>query len=334
MTDIQLIQPEWLWLIPLIALTPWLIKRGYLETAGQQIPATPVKHPLTEEVSVRTARYGKRSQLLVITSACLILLTLAQPVKQGAQLSSPPVPVDIMLIIDTSVSMVLDDYQLDGQTVDRMTMTQVLLDRFTRHYSGKRIGIVVLGDKPHILLQPSEDHELVRHLIHRLKPTVAGRQAALGDAVAVAAKHVNNSDEGSPDTVMVMISDGVLPSGNLSPVEGARRAAESGATLHTIAIGAISMRDSEQASLLYEPADTGLLQEMAQITGGSSFHAVDAAAMDSALRVIEEHQEKSATLHPALQLQEALYIWPLGLAIVLLAINGLLPYLNTRGRSS
>jgi Ca-activated chloride channel family protein len=233
-----------------------------------------------------------------------------------------------MLIIDTSISMALKDYQLDGKAVDRMTMTQALLDRFTRRYNGKRIGIVVLGDKPHILLQPSEDHDLVRHLIHRLRSTVAGRQAALGDAVAVAAEHVQANDTTS-DTVMVLISDAVLPSGKLSPVEGASRAAESGAVLHTIAIGATSMQENDQHFLIYEPTDTKLLRQMAQITGGNSFHAVDVMAMDAALTSIEKHQQASATTRLAPQLQEALYIWPLGLAILLLAISSLLPYLNT-----
>ena len=329
MADILLLQPEWLWLIPLVILIPWLIKHGYVNTARQQTPATPVRHPLAGDMTGKSSYRRTRQHLLPVIVGCLLLLTLSQPVRLGARLPTPPAPIDLMLIIDTSVSMALKDYQLDGKAVDRMAMTQALLDRFTRRYNGKRIGIVVLGDKPHILLQPSEDHELVRHLIHRLRTTVAGRQAALGDAVAVAAEHAKANDSTS-ETVMVLISDAVLPSGKLSPVEGARRAAESGAVLHTIAIGATSMQEDVQNSLIYEPADTKLLRQMAQITGGDSFHAVDVAAMDAALTSIEKHQQTTATTQLAPKLQEALYIWPLVFAIILLAISNLLPYLTTR----
>ena len=334
MMEIQFIQPEWLWLLPLVLISPWLIKRGYLTIAQQPSPATPVKHPLAGAVNSVVSRQQGSSRMLALIIGCLILITLAQPVKQGARLSAPPAPVDLMLIIDTSISMVLEDYQLDGKPVDRLTMMKALLDRFSRHYSGKRIGLVVLGDKPNMLLPPSEDFELVRYLIHRLRPAIAGRQAALGDAIAVAAEHLSRSDQDAPTTTMVLISDGVLPSGNLSPLEGARRAKQSGAKLHTIAMGATGKRDTEAAALLYEPADLELLQQIAQITGGRSFHAIDASAIDQALEAIEQHQQASVKPMPAPQLQQPLYIWPLSLAILLLVINSLLPYLTWAGKQA
>jgi len=330
MTDYLLMQPQWLWLIPLVLLSAWFIRQGWLIKTNRQIPSTAVRHPLANDyqnqaLDTKTTHH----QLLYITCACLMLFALTQPVQLGTRLSVPPKPVDLMLIIDTSVSMVLQDYQLDGRQVDRMTMTQALLDRFTRRFSGKRIGIVVLGDQPHILLQPSEDRRLVRHLIHRLKPTVAGRQAALGDAVAVAAEHIK-SDNTASETVMILISDAVLPSGKLSPLAGAERAVEAGAVLHTIAIGSSAMQGSEHASLIYEPADVKLLQQMASITGGKSFHAVDVAAMDTALQAIERQQQIPSGSRLAPRLQQPLYIWPLGTAILILIVMALLPYRSSR----
>ena len=332
MMDIQFAQPAWLWLLPLVLASPLLIRRGFLSMAEQPTPATPVKHPLASTLAGIITQQQSLSLVPAVIVGCLLVISLAQPVKQGARLPSLPAPVDLMLIIDTSVSMVLKDYQLDGKAVDRLSMTQTLLDRFTRRYSGKRIGVVVLGDKPHMLLPPSEDFNLVRNLIHRLRPTIAGRQAALGDAIAVAAKQLAARDQDAPDTTMILISDGVLPSGQISPLEGARRAAQSGAMLHTIAMGAARMQENTETALLYEPADLELLQQIAQITGGRSFHATDAAAIDQALETIEQQQQAVAEVVQAPQLQQALYIWPLGAAILILVIYNLLPYLHHTGR--
>lgn len=326
--DIQLLQPLWLGLAPLLLLVYWLYQRNFAHAGKQSLPALAVRHPFADATdSTSASKQDKTQHLLVILTGLFLLLALSQPVRLGARLPAPPVPVDLMLIIDTSVSMVLQDYELDGKPVDRMTMTQALLDRFIQRYQGKRIGLVVLGDKPHVLLPPSEDHNLARHLVNRLQTGIAGRQSAIGDAIAIAAGHIKNEPQENA-TVLVLISDAVLPMGNLSPVEGARRAAGSNATLHTIAVGATSMQEQVATSLLYEPADIELMQQLADITGGRSFHAVDTSAMDEALASIEQQQTSQLSLAP--QLRQALYIWPLGLAMLLLSLLSLRPYMQVR----
>ncbi len=209
-------------------------------------------------------------------------------------------------------------------------MMQALLDRFSRRYTGKRIGIVIAGSQPQILLQPAKDRALVRYLINRLTPTIAGRQAALGDAVAVTAEYIKSHPQAA-NTVMVLISAGIAPSGKLSPIAGAERAAKAGVVLNTIAVGSTDMPLHEAGGerlgeLIYAPADLKLLKQMALITGGESFHAVNVAAMDAALKQIEQrYQKKSASQH-APRLQQPLYYWPLAAAILILMIMALLPY--------
>jgi len=305
-----------------------------LRKQNNQTVATAVMHPQAMDFETQTqANKTSSHHFISVISGCLMLLALAQPVQLGARLAAPAEPIDVILIIDTSVSMVLRDYQLDGERVSRMTMTQALLDRFTRRFSGKRIGLVVLGEKPHMLLQPSRDRELVRYFIHRLKPTIGGRLSALGDAVAVTADQLQ-SDSSTAETVMILISDAVTPVGNLSPIAGAERAAEMGAVLHTIAIGSKNRQASQSGELIYEPADLKLLKQMAELTGGESFHAVDVAAMDAALQKIEQRYKKKSTPQFAAQLQQPLYFWPLLAAILLLIVPVLLPDRRTNTSSA
>ena len=325
LNDYLLLSPGWLWLIvPLLffmLLAPWLTKRGWLRRQKPVLSASSVRHPQAMDFQGESAGGNTAGYFLAGLCGCLMLLALAQPVRLGTQVEAAATSADILLIIDTSISMVMKDYQLDGQQVDRMSMIQALLDRFSRRFSGKRMGIVLLGEQPQILLPPSEDKALVRYMIHQLKPTVSGRQAALGDAVAVAAEYIK-SDNINNETVLVLISSADAPGGKLSPIAGVERAVDAAAILHTIAIGSSDMQASKTGELIYEPVDLKLLQQMAQKTGGESFHAVDVATMDAALRRIEQrHQimpDKNADDENAPRLQQPLYQWPLLSALLLL----------------
>jgi len=329
MNDYALLYPGWLWLIPValifMLLSPWLIS-PWLNRKNPAIQATSVRHPLALDYQNKHSGINTSNYTLASICGCLMLLALAQPVRLGEQIEIPPVTTsaDILLIIDTSISMVMKDYQLEGKRVNRMTMIQALLDHFSRRFIGKRIGIVVLGEQPQILLSPSEDKALVRYMIHQLKPTISGRQAALGDAVAVAAEYIK-SDKVNHETVLVLISSADAPGGKLSPIAGAKYAMDAGAILHTIAIGSTKLQASQSGELIYEPADLKLLQQMAQMTGGESFHATDVATMDAALRDIEKrHQIISNKIYMP-RLQQPLYQWPLLTALLLLIMKALLP---------
>jgi len=332
MNDYMLLQPDWLLLIPLVPafllLNPWLRKHGWLNLQNHMVSAIPVRHPQAGHYQVRDSSDTSGNVILTGISSCLLVLALAQPVRLGEQIEKPVSSADVMLIIDTSISMVMKDYLLDGQRVNRMTMTRALLDRFTMRFSGRRIGIVVLGEQPQILLRPSEDKALVRFMIHQLRPTISGRQAALGDAIAVTSTFIG-SEKVTDETVMVLISSADAPGGKLSPVSGVERAIENGVILHTIAIGSTDVQASEFGELIFEPADVGLLQQLADMTGGKSFHAVDVAAMDAALNDIEQHHKIIPYKKFAPRKQQTLYHLPLLAGLLLLMLMALLPH---RGR--
>lgn len=340
-SDYLLLQPGWLWLIPpvliFILLSPLLRKWGWLKRQNLAIPAISVRHPQAMDYQHKSSASNTSGYFLAGICSCLMLLALAQPVHLGTRINTTTATsADVLLIIDTSISMVMNDYRLDGQRVNRMTMTQALLDRFSRRFTGKRIGIVVLGEQPQILLSPSEDKALVRYMIHQLKPTISGRQAALGDAVAVAAEYIK-SDKVNNETVMVLISSADAPSGKLSPVAGVERAIDAGAILHTIAIGSTESHASRPGELIYEPVDLKLLQQMAQMTGGESFHAVDVATMDDALHSIEQrHQiipDKASDNKAAPRSHQPLYHWPLLAALLLLMMRTLRQNRNSKQAS-
>jgi len=343
LTEWALLQPLWLLALPVLLLIYILLLTRQASTSANTSQAAivddhalAVLHPFSASLQQQSANPAQQHGQLFIHSliASLLLLALAQPVHYGATAPAQPEPVDLTLIIDTSVSMFLKDYQIQGQAVDRMSMTQSLLDRFATRFKGRRMGIIVFGDKAYHWLKPSEDRRLVRHLLARLQTSMAGLQSAIGDSLQVASAayiYSNDADKIADNNkkVAVLITDAVRPGGQLSPQQGAQLAAAAGMTVYTIAIGS-SADDKNRDNfgrLLYEPANIDLLHTIASITGGESFHATSAEAMDQALRKIEAGHRSTATQKDN-RLQQALYIWPLALAILLLVWIQLRPLLR------
>ncbi len=320
--DYALLAPAWLLALPLLW---WLWRKPGRRLGELLLRPVALRHPAAGQLAAPgdTHPPAGRNGLATLVMA-LLLLALAQPVHYGAPLPERPSPLQLMLVVDTSVSMSLRDYQLDGRRLDRLSLAKLLLDRFVADFDGSEIGLVVFGQPPALWVPPTRDRALFRQLLARLQPVMAGRYAALGDALALAAESFPGQTDGP--RAVVLITDAVRPSGRLSPQQGVDRLRAAGLTLHTIAIGARSgglVQDNSE--LIYEPADVTLLEALAARTGGLSFHAGAADDLREALRQIEAlHQSRLPP--PAIErVREPLYHWPLLLALLLLGMQPWLP---------
>lgn len=318
MSDLGLLAPAWLLGLPFAWLLPWWLGRR-----GGRLPMLfaplAVRHPgadIHATVPPGGGAAGRRHWLL-LPLLVLLCVALAEPVRYGPPLPARAAPLDIVLVVDVSVSMTLRDYQVDGERVDRLTMAKRLLDRFAARFGGERLGIVVLGRPSAIWSPPTSDRALIRHLLGRLQLTMAGRNAAIGDALALSAERFG----GERPPVVVLISDAAYPLGRLSPLEGADRLADVGMTLYSIAMGSpdAGAAGSERGGPIFAPTDLALLEAMAERTGGRLFHAVDAEVMAQALAWIEATHRDALPVAEAPRQRLPLYPWPLGAALCIAA---------------
>jgi len=131
---------------------------------------------------------------------------------------------------------------------------------------------------------------------------------------------VNEQYTSEDDKVVVMITDGVLQLGKLSPQEAAKKLSEQGYTLYIIAIGStqIDASQSDTSGLIYEPVNLALLQDVAEHGNGQMFHAVDSTAFSHALKTIESKHRKIIDASDAIQPVKSWYPYPLFSGIFLL----------------
>ena len=326
--DYALLTPAWLLALPLVAaLTWWLRRRG--RTLPPALRPLSVRHPAAAQLADSVAGGGKRQRGWVLpTALTLLVIALAQPVRLGPALPREEGSTTLMLLVDVSVSMVLADYTLDGERIDRLSMAKRLLDGFVASLEGERVGLVVVGSPSALWVPPTRDHALVRQALGRLELTLAGRNAAIGDALVLTAEHLRDT----PQRVAVLVSDGNGWVGRHTPEAGAERLRAAGVTLYAIGVGATGAGGAERrpGDLIYEPADMALLERIARTTGGAAFHATDSGAMAGILAAIRTRHQAGPPPADGPRLARPLYPWPLGAALLLL---GALPWLPA-GRGS
>lgn len=340
MPDIGFAQSLWLWLLPLAFI--WLHVRSRQKNNWPTLLPTPsIRYPSLSQTAqknnVETGhQYHPKNDRLAFVAIVFFILSLAQPVSYLDTVNNPnkTEPVDLVLLVDTSLTMVLKDYVINKKPTDRMSMARRLLKDFIADYSGSRIGLSIMGNPPLHWLPYTPDKDIIIDAITRLRTTLGGRLTDMSASLKLVADDYTSED----DKVVVMITDGGLQLGESSPQEAASRLFEQGYSLYVLAIGStqIDQANIDTTGFIYEPVDLTLLEEIARLGNGQLFHAIDSAAFSKALQTIENRHRKVVETPPdEIKRVKSWYPLPMILGIFLLlysVISGQI-VLPTRGKS-
>ena len=254
----------------------------------------------------------------------LLIIALSQPVLMGERLPDPPVERDIVFLVDTSVSMQLKDYQVEGKPIQRMQLLHKLLDEFALKMQGERIAVIVFGENPYTLVPLTNDQHLIRQMLGRVTTTLAGRYSALGDALLMA---LSMTDPERYQT-FILFTDAHASQGAVTPAAAADLVAEKEIPVFTVAIGSSALtkglngiednsKDTLVSGGLYQPVNQALLNDIAVRTKGKSYRVRDSDAMEKALEDILSQRQNVST-PKALYEQTPLYPYPLLLGLIML----------------
>lgn len=336
MSPIEFLHPAWLLLLPLIGLWVGYCLRANCESPSWW-PALTLRYPLlaeldSEELTTPSRRHRQLIPWLIGMGLLSSVIALSQPIRWGQPLESEqhPVPLDMMLIVSTAVTMNLQDYALEARPVSRMQMMQTFLQHFITAYPGERLGLMVLGDPPLKWLPLTSDKRLVENAVGRLKTTLGGRLSDTAAALNLAAQAFQGRT--TQTRAIVLLSDAGLQVGSQAPEDAAAVLRQSDIRLYTIAIGSTDNTGTQQDpfGLLYEPVDLTLLQKLAELGGGHMFHATNSQAMADALQRIANDFRNQRPPPEKYRRQIALYPLFIGGALLLIGAALLLPAVSTQ----
>jgi Ca-activated chloride channel family protein len=193
--------------------------------------------------------------------------TVAVPIEKAS----------VMLITDTSNSMIADDVD-----PDRLSAAQAAARTFIDAVpKGLELGAVAYSTGPYNVLEPTDDKAEVRELIDSLQ---ADGATATGDALQAALdalKGQRGTDGRPAPAAIILLSDGQTTAGR-DPIGVAREAKRQRVPVYTVALGTDQGTiPGPGGSTVPVPPDPETLRRIAEITGGQAFTADDASALES-----------------------------------------------------
>jgi len=277
--------------------------------------------------------HGRLRQILMWTGWICLVLAIAQPrLPLGVSIKAFS-GRDLMLVLDLSGSMEKKDFEFNGANVTRLDIVKQVAGDFALKRDSDRIGLVLFADEAFVASPLTFDVESIRHYIGEAQIGLAGRSTALGDAIGLGLRRLN--DSASASRVMVLLTDGSNNAGNVEPASAAQLARQLNIRIHTIALGADSMTirqfGEDKAVNPSLDLDTQALEQVAQQSGGTFYRARSTPELQAIYDDIDKLETNELTSPPFIP-QKDLRIVPSLLAFLCMLSAGLL-YGRPRQRS-
>jgi len=257
-----------LWLLPLAAVA--LIVQSRKKKRAMQVFAEP---HLLDRLTVLHSR-GRRfiKAMLLLLSLGLLLFALAGPRWGSHYEEVSQKGVDIMLLVDVSPSMLVED--ISPNRLERAR--REILD-FLKVVQGDRVGLIAFAGAAFIQCPLTLDYAALEMFLSALHPDlipVAGTD--LGAAIDMGISAFD--DQSATDKVMLLITDG--EDNETRGIKAAHRAAAKGVKIFVFGIGDVGggpipeldgsggFKKDRQGKLILSKLQEEGLQQIASLTGG------------------------------------------------------------------
>ena len=254
----------------------------------------------------------------------LLVLAVARPLWMGEPIELPSKGRDLMLSVDLSGSMQIEDMVIDGKVTDRFTLIQHVISQFIERRKGDRIGLILFADHAYLQSPLTQDRRTVAQYLNEAEIGLVGRQTAIGEAIALGVKRFDQVE--NSNRVLILLTDGSNNAGSISPEQATDIAAKRGITIYTVGVGAEVM---ERRTLFgkerVNPSmdlDETQLKQIAEKTGGSYFRARNTEELERIYQEIDKLEPISRE-QLSYRPQSELFYWPLGLALLLTIFKSL-----------
>jgi Ca-activated chloride channel homolog len=270
-------------LVPLLFVTRWVVRFFF----NQKLPVALLKHDLASS-PLTWLRLLPEVLLALVT--CLILMSLARPQKTNEKVEQWTEGIDIMLAIDISQSMQIEDFR-----PNRLTAAKEVARDFIKGRMQDRIGIVVFSGEAFSLAPLTTDYRLLNTYIDDIGfEMIESRGTAIGSALAVVTNRMRESK--SKSKVCILLSDGDNTAGNIDPITAAELAAAYDIKIYTIIVGQEGLvpfgKDYfGRPNMVENTIDETTMRKIAQIGSGEFFRAEDNEALVNVFDRIDQYEK-------------------------------------------
>jgi len=262
-----------------------------------------------------------------------LAVAIARPQSVGGVVRITAKGVAIVVAMDQSSSMNTVDFPADHDTrrISRLEAAKETFSRFVAGRGDDLIGLTTFANHPDLACPPTLDHRFLIETAAAVRPARPGDDGTnIGDAIAWSLDALRIASPAKK--VLILLTDGnnapAVPHPT-APEVAAVLARDLGVTLHTIAIGreggVVHGVDPSGRPVVAEREgpNVELLERLAATTGGRSFRATDADALDAVFRTIDVLEKSQIRDEVRTRYEERFAPWAVA-AVGLLVLDRLL----------
>ena len=287
-----------LWLLALLALPVILWLRGRRPVPVLLVPFAAAWHRPS------LAAPSRWPVALALAGLVLLVVGLARPQKIEDKREVHSQGYDIVLAVDLSGSMLAEDYEKNGQPINRLQAIKPVIQAFIDQRPADRIGVVLFSGRAYTLAPLTFDHDWLSRQIERLKIGLLENGTAIGDGIGISLTRLEQAKREAggqrQGAFIVLLTDGANNSGALSPEQATALAKARGIPVYTIGAGKdglvpMPVFDANNRRIgrrmVMADLDEGALRVIAEQTGGKFFRAAETDTVESAFKAIDRAQK-------------------------------------------
>ncbi|MDD2242823.1 MAG: VWA domain-containing protein [Bacteroidales bacterium] len=286
--------PKLLWL--LLILIPVIFLYVWREIKGKEpYLLVPTITPWKYDVGVFKKILRHIPFVLRCIAIAFLVFAIARPRSSSKLEKVSTEGIDIVLDMDVSTSMLAMDFK-----PDRISAAKQIAIQFISQRPADRMGIVVFAGESYTQSPLTTDRASLINLMKEINCDEIEDGTAIGNGLATAVARLKDSPAKS--RVIILMTDGVNNTGEISPQMAAEIARTYGIRVYTIGVGAMGVAPypfmtpyGVQVQDMKVEIDEPLLQDIAKETGGKYFRATDNTKLMEIYHEINK-MEKSKTI--------------------------------------
>ena len=255
----------------------------------------------------------------------LLVVALARPQAGREKREMSAEGIDIMLTLDVSSSMELND--LGNGERSRLAVAKEVVSDFVGGRYSDRIGMVVFAGESFTQCPLTLDYDVLTSFLQGVQiADESWNGTAIGMALINATNRLRESEGRSQ--VIILLTDGVNNAGEIEPLTAADVAEAVGVRVYTIGVGSDgSIRRPVQGifgtryQTVQVEIDEETLREVAQRTGGKYYRATSEEKLEAIYKEIGELETTEITSEIHVEYSERYldFLWP-GLLLILIEL--------------
>ena len=274
-------------LLVLVPYIVWYVMRFKQSLPSLKVPDTTkyVKVPKTFRLYLMHLPF-----LLRLILIALVVCILARPQSKHSWSDTDVEGIDIMLAVDVSTSMLAQDFK-----PNRVEALKEIAQKFIEKRPNDNMGLTMFAGEAYTQCPLTTDHAVLMNLYNSVDCNMAARGiiddgTAIGDGIMNAILRLKESQAKSK--VIILLTDGVNNSGNISPQTAAEIAKKYGIRIYTIGIGRNGMAPyplpTGGTAMLPVEIDEQTMTKISTETGGQYFRAQKNAELDAIYQDIDK----------------------------------------------